>query len=114
MREGTGVRGWGGGGWEGKERERRGRELAAWAEVGRPLRQAGRRCATQAWSKSDFLEDCKEMLRSLLLLVAALTFTKPLSLFAFLFPVCVGTGYFYLQCCTAVGPMRWVKVCETL
>lgn len=61
-----------------------------------------------------FLEDYKELVWSLLLLVATWTFTKPLSLFAFLFPVCVSTGYFYLQHCRAVGPMRWVKVCETL
>lgn len=31
VREGTGVQGWGGGWWEGKELQRRGRELAAWA-----------------------------------------------------------------------------------
>ena len=35
VREGTGMQGWGGGGWEGKELQRRDRELAAWAEVGR-------------------------------------------------------------------------------
>jgi len=88
IRESTGIQGWGGGGWEEQELQQRGRELAAQAEVRRLLRRAGRRCTTQAWEKSAFLEDCKEMAWSLLLLIATLTFTKPPSLFAFLFPAC--------------------------
>lgn len=85
-------------GREGKELQGRGRELAAWAEVGRLLR----RCTTQAWKSPAFREDCEEVMRSLLLRVTALTFTKLPSLFAFLFPVCVSSGYFYLQHCRVV------------
>lgn len=75
---------------------------AAWAEVGRLSRWAGRRCTTQVWKRLTFHEDCKEMVWSLLLLVTTLTFTKLPSLFAFLFPVCVSSGYFYLQHCRVV------------
>lgn len=105
------------GGQEGGGRERTfSREAGSWLRGQRwggcPDKQGEE--APLAWSKSGFLENFKEMVWSLFLLVATLTFTEALPLFAFLFPVCASTGYFYLQHCRAVGPMQWVKACETL
>lgn len=114
VEEGMDKQGWGGGGWEEKELHQRGRDFATEADMGRLLRRAGRRCSTQTWKKSAFLENHKEMVWSLLLLNATLIITKPLFLFAFLFAVHVSIGYLYLQHCRVVGPAQWEKFCGTL
>lgn len=57
------------------------------SRYGEPAEMSRRRCNTQIWRKSAFLENCREMMWSLLLLDATFIFTKPLFLFAFSFPV---------------------------
>lgn len=109
--KGMDIERWGGGGWEGKELHQTERDFATEADMKSLLTWARRRWSTQTWRNSAFLENCREMTWSLLLLDATLIFTKPLFLFAFLFPVPVSTGYLYLQSCSvwtnAMGEGLW-------